>query len=304
MPNKTKGIYFALLTACISGVSIFLNKFAVGAVTPPLYFTAIKNSAVAVLIISVVLASGKWKEIKKISKRETKYLLLIGLIGGSLPFYLYFTGLSLIPAVNSAIIHKTLIVWVSLVAVPLLKEKIGKLQALGVFLIFAGNIFIGGFEGFEFSKGELLVLIATILWAAETILAKKVLSNVSAEITALFRMGLGSAILMVMMLIFVPNALQKTISLAPQQLFWISLTILTLTGYVLGWYKALKNAPAITVTSILALSTLITNSLSAIFITHSWNITLALQTVMIISGILLIVYSNKNKSINASLETA
>lgn len=304
MPNKTKGIYFALLTACISGVSIFLNKFAVGAVTPPLYFTAIKNSAVAVLIISVVLASGKWKEIKKISKRETKYLLLIGLIGGSLPFYLYFTGLSLIPAVNSAIIHKTLIVWVSLVAVPLLKEKIGKLQALGVFLIFAGNIFIGGFEGFEFSKGELLVLIATILWAAETILAKKVLSGVSAEITALFRMGLGSAILMVMMLIFVPNALQKTISLAPQQLFWISLTILTLTGYVLGWYKALKNAPAITVTSILALSTLITNSLSAIFITHSWNITLALQTVMIISGILLIVYSNKNKSINASLETA
>lgn len=304
MPNKTKGIYFALLTACISGVSIFLNKFAVGAVTPPLYFTAIKNSAVAVLIISVVLASGKWKEIKKISKRETKYLLLIGLIGGSLPFYLYFTGLSLIPAVNSAIIHKTLIVWVSLVAVPLLKEKIGKLQALGVFLIFAGNILIGGFEGFEFSKGELLVLLATILWAAETILAKKVLSNVSAEITALFRMGLGSAILMAMMLIFVPNALQKTISLAPQQLFWISLTILTLTGYVLGWYKALKNAPAITVTSILALSTLITNSLSAIFITHSWNITLALQTVMIISGILLIVYSNKNKSINASLETA
>lgn len=304
MPNKTKGIYFALLTACISGVSIFLNKFAVGAVTPPLYFTAIKNSAVAVLIISVVLASGKWKEIKKISKRETKYLLLIGLIGGSLPFYLYFTGLSLIPAVNSAIIHKTLIVWVSLVAVPLLKEKIGKLQALGVFLIFAGNILIGGFEGFEFSKGELLVLIATILWAAETILAKKVLSNVSAEITALFRMGLGSAILMAMMLIFVPNALQKTISLVPQQLFWISLTILTLTSYVLGWYKALKNAPAITVTSILALSTLITNSLSAIFLTHSWNITLALQTVMIISGILLIVYSNKNKSINASLETA
>lgn len=304
MPNKTKGIYFALLTACISGVSIFLNKFAVGAVTPPLYFTAIKNSAVAVLIISIVLASGKWKEIKKISKRETKYLLLIGLIGGSLPFYLYFTGLSLIPAVNSAIIHKTLIVWVSLVAVPLLKEKIGKLQALGVFLIFAGNILIGGFEGFEFSKGELLVLLATILWAAETILAKKVLSNVSAEITALFRMGLGSAILMAMMLIFVPNALQKTISLVPQQLFWISLTILTLTGYVLGWYKALKNAPAITVTSILALSTLITNSLSAIFLTHSWNITLALQTVMIISGILLIVYSNKNKSINASLETA
>jgi drug/metabolite transporter (DMT)-like permease len=287
MPNKTKGIYLALITAFISGVSIFINKFAVDAVKPPLYFTSVKNLAVGILIVCVVLATGRWRDIKNLAKREWVYLVLIGIVGGSIPFYLYFTGLSMIPAINGAIIHKTLVLWVAILAVPLLKEKITKTQGIAVALLFAGNLIIGGFKGFLFSRGELFVLIATVLWAVENVLAKKVLPTVHPTLVAAFRMGLGSVVLMTATAVSAPAALKNSLTLSPMQYFWIGLTILTLFGYVMSWYSALKLAPAITVTAVLVSSTLVTNALSAVFVTHSWNITLSLQTMLVILGLTL-----------------
>lgn len=287
MSNTTKGIYISLLTAVISGVSIFVNKFAVDAIKPALYFTSVKNLAVALLIVAIVLATGEWRKILKLTGKELKYLILIGIIGGSLPFYLYFTGLSQTPAVNAAIIHKTLVFWVMLMAVPLLKEKVSKWQFVGVLLLFAGNIIVGGFKGFKFSQGELMLLVATVLWAVENIIAKKVLTTVSPNIVTAFRMGLGSVVLMSATIITVPQVLQKSLALSSEQFFFIGLTVLFLLAYTTTWYRALKHAPAVVVTSVLVASTLITNVLSAIFVTHSWNITLTLQTVLIVSGLLL-----------------
>ena len=285
MSNITKGIYISLATAVISGVSIFVNKFAVDAVKPALYFTSVKNVAVALLIVTIVLATGEWKKIAKLSKKELGYLLLIGIIGGSLPFYLYFTGLSQTPAVNAAIIHKTLVFWVMLMAIPFLKEKVSKWQILGVLMLFAGNVFVGGFKGFKFSQGELMLLVATVLWAVENILAKKVLATVSPNIVTAFRMGLGSIVLMSATIITVPQVLQKSLALSNEQFLYMGLTVLFLLAYTTTWYRALKHAPAVVVTSVLVSSTLVTNVLSAVFVTHSWNVTLTVQAVLIVAGL-------------------
>ena len=84
-----KGIYLALLAAIISGFSIFFNKFAVDIVKPPLVFTAFKNCGVGLFIIAAILMTGKWQQVTSLKKREWIYLILIGIIGGSLPFYLF-----------------------------------------------------------------------------------------------------------------------------------------------------------------------------------------------------------------------
>jgi drug/metabolite transporter (DMT)-like permease len=293
-PAKRKGIYLSLVTALISGVSIFVNKFAVDAIKPPLYFTSAKNLVVGLMIVCLLIAVKKWPAVKKLSLNELKYLLLIAVIGGSVPFYLYFTGLSQIPAVNAAIIHKTLVLWVALLAVPFLRERFSRTQVLAVVLLFAGNLVIGGFNGFQYSQGELLVLLATILWAVENVLAKKILPKVDPDVVSLFRMGFGSVFLVITALVFVPNIGQRSLSLSPMQLFWFSLTALTLFGYVITWYRALKFAPAITVTSVLASSTLVTNVLSAAFITHTFNGNLILQTLLLISGVALFIYAEKH----------
>jgi len=294
---KNKGIHFALATAFISGVSVFINKFAVGTINSPVLFTATKNTVVALLILGILLTTRKIKEVKKLSRKEILSLIAIGIIGGAIPFYFFFTGLSQIPAINAALIHKSLVFWVAILAIPFLKEKLTFTQTLGAILIFLGNLTIGGFSGFQFSRGELFVLIATILWAFENILAKKILPKVNPDIVTATRMGFGSIILLITAGISQPSSLQSIFNLTTTQIFWIVLTTITLLGYVTSWYRALKFAPAITVASLLTAGSLITNILSAIFITHTLNTVFVIQSALVLIGIRIFIKSHKNTSI-------
>lgn len=300
MSNQVKGVYFAIATALISGVSIFVNKFAVGAIKPPLVFTTTKNIGVGLLIVAIIIALRKWKELKKISKKDFYYLLLIGVIGGSIPFYLYFTGLSMIPAINAALIHKTLVLWVIILAIPFLKEKLTKMQALAITLLFISNLAIGGFKGFKFSQGEFLVLIATILWAIENILAKKILPRIDADILTVARMGFGSIILLAATSVVAPTGLTTITHLSSTQWFWMSFTTIALLAYVMTWYRALKLAPAITVASVLVASTLVTNVLSAVFVTHAWTKDMGIQALIILISVGIFWFSAKNEAITFS----
>lgn len=274
---------FAFLAAIISGVSIFLNKFAVTAIPQPLLFTTLKNTGVAVFIISLLLASRKWQQIRHVTKKQALQLILIGLVGGSIPFFLFFTGLSQIPAVNGAIIHKSLVIWVSVLAIPFLKEKLSAKKIAAVFSLFLANAFIGGFSGFSFSLGELMVLAATLFWAVETILAKKVLATVDPDIVTAFRMGIGSLTLIVISLITNYQSLTTVQFLTANQWAWIGITSILLLFYVSIWYRALKYAPATSVTAVLVLSTIITNLLSAVFITGQISPSFLIQSLLILS---------------------
>lgn len=294
MSNSAKGIYLAFITALISGFSIFLNKYAVGVVTPPLYFTTVKNVAVALLILAVVLIGKKLGSLKKLSRCDLLLLLSIGVIGGSVPFYLFFTGLSQVSAINAAIIQKLLIVWVALLAGPILKEKITRLQFTAVTILFLSNFVIGGFKGFTFSTGELMIFASTLFWALEYMLAKKVLKNVDPDVVVLFRMGVGS-LLLLGATFFTPAA--KNVKLDSQSLFWLTLSVGLLFGYVISWYRALKFAKATTVVSILVASALVTNLLSAIFVNKTITPEIAVQTLLIITGSVLFYISVKRKKI-------
>jgi drug/metabolite transporter (DMT)-like permease len=285
MQQINKGIQLAILTAIISGVAIFINKFAVGTITPPLVFTAVKNTLVGIIILSLLIGTTKWQQIKTLSKNQYLKLGMIGLVGGALPFYLFFTGLSQIPAINAALIHKTLVIWVAILAYPFLKEKLTNWQLVAVAILFASNFVIGGFQGFTFSMGELMVLGATMLWAVETIIAKKILANTDPDIVTAARMGIGSIILLSAAAILYPQSLVQSLQLSNLQFFWMLATAATLLGYVMTWYRALKIAPATLVATVLVGATLVTNVLSAIFITQTLNSSTLIQAAMILTGI-------------------
>ena len=190
-----------------------------------------------------------------------------------------------------------------LMAIPFLKEKVSKWQILGVLMLFAGNVFVGGFKGFKFSQGELMLLVATVLWAVENILAKKVLATVSPNIVTAFRMGLGSIVLMSATIITVPQVLQKSLALSNEQFLYMGLTVLFLLAYTTTWYRALKHAPAVVVTSVLVSSTLVTNVLSAVFVTHSWNVTLTVQALLIVAGLFIFSKSALNQPKPSTITT-
>ncbi|MDP1710479.1 MAG: EamA family transporter, partial [candidate division WWE3 bacterium] len=92
--NEKKGLLLVLGTAVISGFSIFINKFGVKEFDPYL-FTWVKNTFVALMILGIALGSGEINALRKISPRQLLLLLAIGLLGGAVPFLLFFKGLSL-----------------------------------------------------------------------------------------------------------------------------------------------------------------------------------------------------------------
>lgn len=167
-------------------------------------------------------------------------------------------------AITGGFIHKTLFVWVSILAVIFLKERLGKIQwaALGVLVL--GNFLLGAFNSFHIGAGEMMILLATILWAVEYILAKKVLSNLSSLIVAWARMFFGSFVLISYLLI--NGKASQLFLLDKNQWGWTLLIAMFLLGYVTLWYKALKLAPASTVSSILVIGSPITTLLSLTFI--------------------------------------
>jgi drug/metabolite transporter (DMT)-like permease len=290
MNNINKGLVLVLGTALISGISVFLNKFAVAAVSNSDVFTTAKNLSVGLILTALVLTPLFFNKLKKINKGDWIKLGLVGIIGGSIPFLLFFKGLSLTTPTSAAFIHKTLFVWVSLLAIWFLKEKIGKLQYLALGLLFVGNITLLGFKFMNLGWPELLVLLATLMWAIEYIIAKKVLANVPGEIVAWARMFLGSIILLAYLVI--TGQAHYLAGFNWNQWYWIVISSILLLGYVLTWYKALQYLPAVTVTSILVLASLITTCLDMVF-SHKVTIFQITGSLVIILAGGLIIYSLK-----------
>lgn len=285
--NLKKGIAFSLLAAFISGFSIFYNKLVIISGIDPQIFNIIKNGGVALVLGIFLIATGSLSKLKSASFSNWKKIILIGIIGGGIPFILYFDGLRNIPAINANIIQKSMFIWVAFLAVPLLKERLNRLQITGFFLIALSNLAIGGFAGFAGSTGELLVFIATLFWSLENILVRYSLKNTDATVLALGRMFFGAFV--ILGYVFYQNHLPLLFSIKSTQLLPITGSIILLTGYVISWYRALKFAPATAVTSVLILATPITNILTAVFITHTLPLTQVANLVLSVVGISVVI---------------
>lgn len=292
--NKT-GIQLALMTAVISGVSVFVNKFAVGFIKPPVLFTGLKNVMVGLILLSLLLVTRKIGTLANLTKKQWGQLLLIGVVGGYIPFYLFFTGLASTNAVAGAIIHKSLVFWVALLAWPFLKEKMTVLKLAAIMMLFYANTMVGGFKGFSYSSGELMILIATLFWAVENVVAKKALVSMDPEILTFGRMGIGSALLLITAYYQSPTGLMTLGTLSLTSWIVLAFTALTLFGFVSTWYRALQKEEAITVTALLVPATLITNVLNAIFVSHTWNMQGTYQLALMVLGTALFIYASTKK---------
>lgn len=283
------GILLALTTALISGVANFVTKIAVTSVKQPVFYTTLKNALVAIALIGAVILVRKLPELKRLTRRQWMRLLLIGTIGGSVPFALYFTGLAQTSALNASLIHKTLFIWVAFLAIPFLKERLTWLQWSGMAVLLGGNLVVGGFQGFKFNVGEVMILGATLLWAVENIIAKRALKDISPTLVAGGRMVFGSMLLIG--LVVAQGNVGLIEKLTPQSWWWTILSSVLLLGYVLTWYTALSKAPATVVATLLVPATLVTNALSAIFVTHSLNSQGVMSIALFTVGTSIVVYA-------------
>ena len=135
------GIGLAFATALISGISIFVNGFAVKQLPDAAIFTTLKNAVAALILVGFAAATVRPADIRAMDRTSWSRLAVIGVVGGSVPFILFFSGLAMASAPSAAFIHKTLFVWVAILAVPFLGERLGLAQ-LGALAVLLGAQFL------------------------------------------------------------------------------------------------------------------------------------------------------------------
>ena len=268
--GNTAGLALAAGTALVSGVSVFVNSYGVHAITAPDVYTTAKNLVAFAVLGAFALCARQvaalhaWREpaaaggaALRAGWRVWAGLAYIGVVGGGLAFVLFFDGLAETTAVPAAFWHDTLIVWVALLAMPLLGERIRWWNGAAIALLLLGQIALSSGVGrLGASRGEMLVLVATLLWSVEVVVAKRLLTGFSPATLALVRMGVGGATLLAYLA--ANGQLHLLTSFGASQVRWALLTGLLLAAYVGTWMSALRLARAIDVSSILVLSVVVT----------------------------------------------
>ncbi|MDH3499183.1 MAG: DMT family transporter [Acidimicrobiia bacterium] len=259
------GIAMAVLTAVISGFAIFFNSYGVAAwrdagASTATYTTA-KNIVAAALLGGLLFAMTRRRSTDGFTRptraRQWAGLAAVGLIGGSVPFLLFFEGLARATSTQAAFFHKSLLIWVVILAVPLLGERLSwpHLGAIGL-LVWGQLALAGGITDLGLGTGELMILAATLLWSVEVIIAKRLLGSLSPLTVGTARMGLGIAVLVAYGVF--SGAFSGLAQLGWDQWGWALFTGLILTGYVATWYSGLARAQAVDVTAVLVFGAVIT----------------------------------------------
>ena len=256
--NK-KGLIFIFFTAIISGFSIFINKYGVSGIDAYI-FTFLKNLMVLLAFSGFVLLAREWRQLIKLTKQQWLMLVVIGLVGGGAAFLLFFKGLSLTSAAQGSLIHKSMFIYTMVLAAIFLREKIKKEMLIGALLILAGNLIALKTLHLSLNRGDLYVFLATLLWAAENVISKYALKNISSKIVAWGRMFFGAILILVFL---AANGQLSLIGhLSFEQTLWIEITSFVLFGYMITWYSGLRYVPVSVAAAILLLGSPITTFLT------------------------------------------
>ena len=167
------GVLVAGGTALISGLSVFVNSYGVHAVTSPAgvhhgeepgghgcpgrlrpgcvaHSTAATGSA-AGRFVSVdrgrAVPGAGHHGIRELGPLQWIGLAYVGVIGGGLAFVLFFDGLADTTATPAAFWRDTLVIWVAVLAVPFLHERIRWWNMAAIALLVVGEVVVAGGAG-------------------------------------------------------------------------------------------------------------------------------------------------------------
>jgi len=264
--DNQKGILFVFITALVSGTAVFVNSFAVNG-ADPFSFVTVRNLAVALLLVAAVLLAGQVEALRKLSRKNWAQLALIGLVGGSIPFLLFFKGVSLVDGgARASFLYRSLFVVAAVLATIWLRERLTKRILVGVAIAMGGNaLLLGDAMWSGWGVGEMLVLGATVMWATEYLISKKVMNDegLSPKLLALGRMGFGALFLLAFTAF--TGQLWGAGMYAAVQWQWIAVSAAFLFAFVSFWYIGLANTSVINAAAALVLGGPITALLAFAF---------------------------------------
>lgn len=140
-----------------------------------LFYSAVVSTIVLFLIL---VGQGKIRQLYLFSKKDWGCSLLYGAVNPFAYYLVLFKAYELLPAQQAQIINYTWAITLSLLSIPFLGQKVGRMQWVAILISYTGVLVIATKGAllelrFENPTGVLLALLSTILWAAYWIMNTK-----------------------------------------------------------------------------------------------------------------------------------
>jgi drug/metabolite transporter (DMT)-like permease len=252
-PRWRIGIGLVLATAVVSGISTFVNLYAVQGTNSDAFVT-MRNALVVLLLIPFGLLTVRTPR-PALGATDWARLVVIGLVGGAIPFLLFFHGLQLAAAQRggptASFIYRTLFLMATVLGVVALHERFHLRAALAAGLLLLGNLLLLALSSPVWTDGSLYVFAATALWAGEYTLSKHTLRRLPWTTVGLGRMGFGALFLIAYL--GISGQLGAAAGMTGGQWEWAAVSALLLTAFVATWYAGLREVDLGVATSVLVL---------------------------------------------------
>lgn len=259
--NPRLGYAMAVLAAVISGVAIWVNSLGVHVFRDATLYTTLKNSVAGIaLLIPMLALAGRRAELARLNRRQWAGLAALALIGGSIPYVLFFEGLRQTGALTGALLNHLQFGFVALFAAVAIKERISGPMLAGLLVLLAGSLIGINLGAVRWGPGAEMVLASTVLFAAGFVLAKRLLKELSTLTVMTAKMALGSAALIAYA--GAGGRLGAVTQLSTLQWDWVLLTGLILLAFTVTTFVAIRHAPVSAVMAIAMGSPLVTSLLS------------------------------------------
>lgn len=177
LSNKKIYILMVLTTIFWSGAFI-AGKLSVPYI--PVFTLTFLRFFFATFILYFIL-KNKESQQYKLTKKDIPVFLFTGIIGMFGYHVFFFSSLKYTTAINASIIGATNPIITTILTIMFLKDKINTKRAFGILLSFIGvfltitNANLNTITSLSLNKGDLLMLIAVLMWSSYSVFSKKVM---------------------------------------------------------------------------------------------------------------------------------
>lgn len=186
--NKKYGFLMLILANMIWGGNFVIGRIGVD-YFPPLLFSLMRW-IIAFLLLTPFMVK-KLKRDWNIIWEHKRILLLLAVTGVAGYNTIIYFALQYTTSINASVVNSTTPLFIAILAIFILREKLLAHQAAGILLSVFGILYIiskGSIEMFlswKINAGDLYVLAAVIMWASYSVIGKKY-SNVLPVLTSFY----------------------------------------------------------------------------------------------------------------------
>ena len=302
--NRFWGYLSAVMVALLFGIWFSLDKILLGYLHPLALAALIYLLASAFLFLIRVsplhhsLLEIVHRESKvqiHISRRNYLTLFLTAIFGTVIAPVLYLTGLNQITAVNAALLTNVEILFIILLGIFFLKERVKAKDLIGFTFLLIGAIFLStnNLQDLTFDQslvGSLLVVSACFFWSMDTTLTKFLSNKRDIFLLTSLKCGIGGLILFLIS-IFLGLNFTLPLNMVPVLLF-IGLGCMSFS--IVLTYIAIREIGSTRTGSIFSTSSLFGAVVAFIILGESLEATQLFFGILMFLGIL-ILYKNGNK---------